>query len=199
MPVTSSRSVPARSSSDGLDSRSPTSARLAARQQAGSARSGRWQWAFWRPDCCLRWQQCSLRRIHPVAAMAALLIVSLVTYAGDWKAGIAAIITSIAVLARWMASDETQRIIPGQPEDRAILVLIGVGGLILSLVVERLKIEGSIERQEALAARSAATALSAVKRSPRPSRTSTHRRGPNCHDAIVRSVVGVNRAHVGAP
>ena len=163
MPVTSSRSVPARSSSVGLP---PDHRRAHVRRLAAS-----WIGAFWSVamgvlaaglPLALRNSARSDEYI-PVAAMAALLIVSLVTYAGDWKAGIAAIITSIAVLARWMASDETQRIIPGQPEDRAILVLIGVGGLILSLVVERLKIEGSIERQEALAARSAATALSAVE------------------------------------
>src|SRR5680860_156837 len=43
----------------------------------------------------------------PAAAMASLLITGLVTYAGDWQAGLAAIATTFAMLSRWMTTGVT--------------------------------------------------------------------------------------------
>jgi len=134
----------------------------------------------------------------PVAAMASLLITGLVTYAGDWQAGLAAIATSLAVLSRWMTTEVADRVVPTDSGDRAILGFIAVGGVILALLVERLKIEGSIDRQEAMAARSAATALSAVETVAATQQHLDPKARLQLHEAIVRSVVGVNRAHAGA-
>lgn len=134
----------------------------------------------------------------PVAAMASLLIVGLITYAGDWQAGVSAIVASVVIISRWMTSDITDRLIPIEAGERAILGFIVGGGLILTLLVERLKIEGSIDRQDAMAARSAATALSAVETVAATQQDLNPQARLQLHEAIVRSVVGVNRAHAGA-
>jgi PAS domain S-box-containing protein len=134
----------------------------------------------------------------PVAAMASMVIVGLVTYAGDWKAGLAATGMSVLILSRWMTTDVDGRLVPVDPDERAILGFAVVGGLTLALLVERLKIEGSVDRQESLAARSAATALSAVETVAATQQDLNPQARLQLHEAIVRSVVGVNRAHAGA-
>ncbi len=130
----------------------------------------------------------------PLGALLALLLVGLVAYIADWKGGLAAVAASTIVLSRWATKDGGETAI----SLRYLLGVFALCGAALTGIIERLKTEGSIDRQEALAARSAATALSAVE-----TVAATHQNlGPDVraqlHQAIVRSIVGVNRAHAGA-
>jgi signal transduction histidine kinase len=134
----------------------------------------------------------------PVFAVMALLVVGLVTYAGDWRSGLAAIAASFLLLAWWATADLPNRLIPPGASEQAMLASVIAGGLVIALTIERLKLEGSIDRQEALAARSAATALSAVETVAATQQHLSPQAQRQLHEAIVRAVVGVNRAHAGA-
>ncbi|MBX3070236.1 MAG: GAF domain-containing protein [Thermomicrobiales bacterium] len=130
----------------------------------------------------------------PVGAILAIVLVALVAYVADWKGGSASIAAAAIVISRWAVKDGAE------PEIamRYLITSLLVAGIAIVALIERLKTEGSIDRQEALAARSAATALAAVE-----TVAATHQKlSPDArtqlHHAIVRSVVGVNRAHAGA-
>lgn len=130
----------------------------------------------------------------PAGAMLALVIVALVAYISDWKAGIAAMTMSAVVLSRWADKDAGSE---PSPALRILLLGLAIGGAAILLVIERLKTEGSIDRQETLAARSAATALAAVETVAATQNLSPEVR-TQLHHAIVRSIAGVNRAHAAA-
>ncbi len=131
----------------------------------------------------------------PAGAMVALVIVALVAYISDWKAGIAAIAMSAVVLSRWADKDAG---IEPSPSLRVLLAGLVVGGAAILAVIERLKTEGSIDRQETLAARSAATALAAVETVAATQQNLSPEARTQLHHAIVRSIAGVNRAHSAA-
>ncbi len=131
-------------------------------------------------------------------AMMGLILVAVVTYISDWKAGVASIGASALVLSQWIEKGGNPVEDAGELSLRVLLATLGVGGIIIAGVIERLKTEGSIDRQEALAARSAATALSAIESVAATQQVLSPEARNQLHHAIVRSVVGVNRAHAGA-
>ncbi len=134
----------------------------------------------------------------PAVAMFSVILAGLVAYAVGWRAGFATTATAAIILAAWMAEPARAISVPDSSSDRTLLLATLLSSGVLILLVERLKIEGSIDRQEALAARSAATALAAVETVAATRQQLTPQARTQLFDAIVRSVVGVNRAHSGS-
>ncbi|MGD9713177.1 MAG: hypothetical protein AB7V46_14050, partial [Thermomicrobiales bacterium] len=131
----------------------------------------------------------------PVGAMVALVLVALVAYVSDWRAGIAAMAVAALVLSRWSDKEAS---IESSPSLRILLAGLVAGSTAIIVIIERLKTEGSIDRQETLAARSAATALAAVETLAATHQNLSPESRTQLHHAMVRSIVGVNRAHAGA-
>lgn len=134
----------------------------------------------------------------PAVAIFSVILAGLVVYATGWRAGFATSATASVILAAWMAEPSRAISVPDSSSDRTLLVAAAASSGVLILLVERLKIEGSIDRQEALAARSAATALAAVETVAATRQQLTPQARTQLFDAIVRSVVGVNRVHAGS-
>lgn len=135
------------------------------------------------------------------AGTAALLLVIAVgfsSYTADWTGGLTALGLGIVLLDMLFIGSRTDLTWPSTGDDIAAMVMTTIAGAGALLLIQQVKGESAAERQEALAARSAATALSAIEIVAATQEDMEPAERQQLYEAIVRAVVGINRAHAGA-
>jgi PAS domain S-box-containing protein len=133
-----------------------------------------------------------------MAGIVALAMVALAGYLADWVGGISALIIGFLLLDVLFVDERSGFAKPAGQEDRVSLVLFVLVSLLVIWLVQRVKAEGTEDRQTAIAARSAATALSVLETAAATQQRPSYSARKQIYDAIVHTVVGVNRAHAGA-
>lgn len=133
-----------------------------------------------------------------MAGFVAVAMVALSAYLADWVGGLFALTIGFLLLDVFFVESRTGLAKPVNQHDRVSLVLfLGVSVLVVWLV-QRVKAEGTEDRQTAIAARSAATALSVLETAAATQQRPSYTARKQIYEAIVHTVVGVNRAHAGA-
>lgn len=133
-----------------------------------------------------------------MAAIVALALVAMAAYLADWVGGLCALGIAFLLLDVLFVDDRVGVARPESSEDRATLVLFVLASLLIIWLIQRVKAEGTEDRQSAIAARSAATALSVLETAAATQQRPSYAARKQIYDAIVHTVVGVNRAHAGA-
>lgn len=133
-----------------------------------------------------------------LAGIVALALVALSAYLADWVGGISALTVSFLLLDLLFVDARTGFARPAESEDRVSLLVFTLASLLIIWLVQRVKAEGTEDRQSAIAARSAATALSAIETIAGTQQRLSYPERKQIYDAIVHNVVGLNRAHAGA-
>lgn len=132
------------------------------------------------------------------AAIIALAMIALAAYLADWVGGLSALAVSFLLLDLLFVDERTGLGRPAGREDRVSLLVFTLASLLIIWLVQRVKAEGTEDRQSAIAARSAATALSAIETIAGTQQRLSYPERKQIYDDIVHSVVGLNRAHAGA-
>ncbi|MCO5221306.1 MAG: PAS domain-containing protein [Thermomicrobiales bacterium] len=133
-----------------------------------------------------------------MAAVVALALVAFATYLADWVGGLSALGMSFLILDLLFVDHRTGFARPTSREDRVSLLIFVLATVAIIWLVQRVKAEGTEDRQSAIAARSAASALSAIETIAATRQRLSYAERQQIYQAIVHSVVGVNRAHAGA-
>jgi PAS domain S-box-containing protein len=133
-----------------------------------------------------------------MAAIVAVAMVALAAYLADWVGGFSALIIGFLLLDVLFVDNRTGIAKPVNQGDRVSLVLFVLVSLLVIWLVQRVKAEGTEDRQTAIAARSAATALSVLETAAATQQRFSYSARKQIYEAIVHTVVGVNRAHAGA-
>jgi PAS domain S-box-containing protein len=133
-----------------------------------------------------------------MAGIVALALVAMSAYLADWVGGISALVVSFLLLDMLFVDERVGIAKPAASEDRVSLVVFALAGVLISWLVQRVKAEGTEDRQSAIAARSAATALSVLETAAATQQRPSYSTRKQIYEAIVHTVVGVNRAHAGA-
>lgn len=133
-----------------------------------------------------------------MAAIVALALVAVTAYLADWVGGISSLVFAFLILDLLFVDSRTDFGRPAMQSDRETLLAFGAAGLVIVWLVQRVKAEGTEDRQSALAARSAATALAVLESAAATQQRPSYSTRKQIYDAIVNTVVGVNRAHAGA-
>jgi PAS domain S-box-containing protein len=133
-----------------------------------------------------------------MAAIVALALIALAAYLADWVGGLTALAVSFLLLDLLFVDIRTGFARPAGREDRVALLVFTLTALLIIWLVQRVKAEGTEDRQSAIAARSAATALSAIETIAGTQQRLSYLERKQIYDAIVHNVVGLNRAHAGA-
>lgn len=133
-----------------------------------------------------------------MAAIVALAMVALSAYLADWVGGFSALIIGFLLLDVFFVDARSSLVKPSNQDDRVALVLFVLVSLLVIWLVQRVKAEGTEDRQTAIAARSAATALSVLETAAATQQRFSYSARKQIYEAIVHTVVGVNRAHAGA-
>ncbi|MEZ4665803.1 MAG: ATP-binding protein [Thermomicrobiales bacterium] len=132
------------------------------------------------------------------AGIVALALIALSAYLADWVGGLSALAISFLLLDLLFVDTRTGMARPAAREDRVSLLVFSLAALLIIWLVQRVKAEGTEDRQSAIAARSAATALSAIETIAGTQQRLSYPERKQIYDAIVHNVVGLNRAHAGA-
>lgn len=133
-----------------------------------------------------------------MVAIVALAMVALAAYLADWVGGVSGLIIGFLLLDVLFVESRTGIAKPTSQHDRMSLVLFVLVSLLVIWLVQRVKAEGTEDRQTAIAARSAATALSVLESVAATQQRPSYSARKQIYEAIVHTVVGVNRAHAGA-
>jgi PAS domain S-box-containing protein len=133
-----------------------------------------------------------------MASIVALAMIALSAYLADWVGGISALTIAFLLLDLFFVDQRTGFARPVQREDRLSLLTFTLTAVLIIWLVQRVKAEGTEDRQSAIAARSAATALSAIETIAGTQQRLSFQERKQIYDAIVHNVVGLNRAHAGA-
>ena len=133
-----------------------------------------------------------------MAAFVALAMVALAAYLADWVGGLSSLVIGFLLLDVFFVDSRTGFAKPTSQHDRISLVLFVLVSLLIIWLVQRVKAEGTEDRQSAIAARSAATALSVLETAAASQQRPSYSARKQIYEAIVHTVVGVNRAHAGA-
>lgn len=133
-----------------------------------------------------------------MAAIVAVAMVALAAYLADWVGGFSALLIGFLLLDVLFVDNRTGFAKPANQDDRVALVLFILVSLLVIWLVQRVKAEGVEDRQTAIAARSAATALSVLETAAATQQRFSYSARKQIYEAIVHTVVGVNRAHAGA-
>ncbi len=137
--------------------------------------------------------------ISPAAiSIAIMVILAFTTYAFGALSSLAALLAGFVLLNGWSTDQFGSLRLPAETDARAVSLIFLVSGGVVIWLVRRIGLEGTTDRQETLAARSAATALSAIETVAATQHDLTPEAEIQLHDAIVRAVVSVNRVHGGA-
>jgi len=135
----------------------------------------------------------------PVTTPGVVLLVAVAfsTYLADMAGGAAALILSALVLDFFFIGDHARFDLPGEGVQIAGLIVTLASGVGLIWLIQRIKNESLVARQDAMAARAAATALTSVEIA-----AASHARGASedpraLNNALLRALVSVNRAHAG--
>lgn len=133
-----------------------------------------------------------------MAALLALAMIALAAYLADWVGGISSLVIGFLLLDVFFVDARTGFAKPTSQQERVSLVLFVLVSLLIIWLVQRVKAEGTEDRQSAIAARSAATALSVLETAAATQQRPSYSARKQIYEAIVHTVVGVNRAHAGA-
>ncbi len=133
-----------------------------------------------------------------MAGIVALALIALAAYLADWVGGLSALAVSFLLLDLLFVDQRTGFAKPVGREDRVSLLVFTLTAFLIIWLVQRVKAEGTEDRQSAIAARSAATALSAIETIAGTQQRLSYPERKQIYDAIVHNVVGLNRAHAGA-
>jgi PAS domain S-box-containing protein len=133
-----------------------------------------------------------------MAGVVVLVIIALASYFTDRLGGLTSLAVSLLLLDLYFMEGKTDLTNPANRSDRVTIVLVAIAGAVLIWLVQRIESESIEDRQDAWAARSAATALSAIETVAATQQGLSYSARRQIYDAIVRAVVGVNRAHAGA-
>ncbi len=133
-----------------------------------------------------------------MASIVALALVALAAYLADWVGGLTALGVSFLLLDLLFVPARSGFAKPAGREDRVSLLVFSLSAILIIWLVQRVKAEGTEDRQSAIAARSAATALSAIETIAGTQQRLSYPERKQIYDAIVHNVVGLNRAHAGA-
>jgi len=126
-----------------------------------------------------------------------LAAVAFSTYFADWAGGGAALILTGFVLDFLFVDGHSSVGLPSDGIQAVGFVTTMLCGVSLIWLIQRIKRESIVDRQAAMAARAAATALTSVEIA-----AATHARGASddpraLNNALLRALVSVNRAHAG--
>jgi PAS domain S-box-containing protein len=132
------------------------------------------------------------------AALLLIVAIGLSTYAADWTGGGVALVLGMLLLDLLFVGNRSDISRPTGGDDITAMAFAAIAGISALLLIQRVKGESAAERQEALAARSAATALSAIEIVAATQKRLDQSERQQLYEAIVRAVVGINRAHAGA-
>jgi PAS domain S-box-containing protein len=130
--------------------------------------------------------------------VALVVAVALSAYLAGWVGGVSALLLTAVVLDLLFVGDRSRLSAPGDAAEALGFGVTVVSGAALVWLIERIKRRSEEDRRAAVAARSAATALAsleAVAASQAPGDDEGRRR---LFEAVVRALVGINRAHTGA-
>lgn len=133
-----------------------------------------------------------------MASLVVLAMVALAAYLADWVGGISGLVIGFLLLDVFFVENRTGFAKPSSQHERISLVLFTLVSLLIIWLVQRVKAEGTEDRQSAIAARSAATALSVLETAAATQQRTSYSTRKQIYEAIVNTVVGVNRAHAGA-
>ena len=133
-----------------------------------------------------------------MVGIVALALIALAAYLADWVGGLSALAVSFLLLDLLFVDQHSAFARPAGREDRISLLVFVLAAFLIIWLVQRVKAEGTEDRQSAIAARSAATALSAIETIAGTQQRLSYPERRQIYDAIVHNVVGLNRAHAGA-
>lgn len=133
-----------------------------------------------------------------MAGIVAIALIALAAYLADWVGGLSALAVSFLFLDLFFVESRIGLAKPAGREDRVSLLVFSLAAVLIIWLVQRVKAEGTEDRQSAIAARSAATALSAIETIAGTQQRLSYSERKQIYDAIVHNVVGLNRAHAGA-
>lgn len=135
----------------------------------------------------------------PASAVAAAMVagVAVATYIAGWAGALVCIASGAVALELLFIGEGWRFDAPTSSSERTGLLLALLAALVVAWVIQRVKQENLNERQSTLAARTAATALSAIETvaATNPNLDVDSRR--RLHEATLRSLIGINRAHAG--
>ncbi len=133
-----------------------------------------------------------------MAGIVALAMVALAAFLADWVGGISALVIAFLLLDVFFVDERSGIAKPIHQEDRVSLVLFVLVSLLVIWLVQRVKAEGTEDRQMAIAARSAATALSVLESVAGTQQRPSYSARKQIYDAIVHNVVGLSTERMPA-
>ena len=159
-------------------------------------------WRFVVAVLCVLFPALSLAIIAPglpvtTPGVVLLVAVAFSAYLADWVGGISALIITLVMLDLLFVGNRSSASLPSGGDETSGFILIFVSGVALVWLIQLIKSESQVDRQAAVAARAAATALTSIEAAAAAHATGSIADRNALHDSLLRAMVGVNRAHVG--
>lgn len=135
----------------------------------------------------------------PVTTPGVLLLVAVAfsTYLADWVGGVTALVLSTIVLDVFFVGDRSFASAPKDAVEAVGYVATVASSAGLVWLIQWIKHESQIDRQAAIAARAAATALTSIEIAAASHAQGSAANRNSLNEALLRSMVTINRAHVG--
>lgn len=126
-----------------------------------------------------------------------ILAVAGSTYLADWVGGATSLLLSAVMLDLFFVGGRSDLGMPSTAEEATGVAVTLVSGGALVWLIQRIKGESMIDRRRAIAARAAATAFASLEGAAATHAAGSAEGRQSLHASLLRSMVSVNRAHVG--
>ena len=132
-----------------------------------------------------------------LAAIVLMLSIALATHLGEWLGAITAIFFSLGAIDMFWGTGRTGTLTPNDAGEIATLAVFGLAGIILAWLIQEVKGQSIIARQDASAARSATFALNSIEADAAAYARGGAGNRTAIYSSLLRAMVAANRAGFG--
>ena len=132
-----------------------------------------------------------------LAAIVLMLSIGLATHLGEWLGGATAIVLSIVAIDIFWGNGPFGTLTPDNVSEAATLLVFGLAGSILAWLIQEVKGQSVLARQDASAARSATFALNSIEADAAAYARGGAGNRTAIYSSLLRAMVAANRAAFG--